>query len=122
MKRIIKVLLLFLEPLFIYLIISNKVKFYCIFKRFLGIRCPGCGLTRSFKAIINLDFLTAFKYNILGIPLFIVFLIAVILLIIDIIKNTTILENILNKILSKYSLIFIFLLFISMVVNNIRGI
>ena len=67
MKRIIKVLLLFLEPLFIYLIISNKIKFYCIFKRFLGIRCPGCGLTRSFKAIINLDFLTAFKYNILGI-------------------------------------------------------
>lgn len=42
----------------------------CGFKNFTGLPCPGCGLTHSFCAIGKGDFVTAFVYNILGPPLF----------------------------------------------------
>ena len=43
----------------------------CLFKLLFSIPCPSCGLTRAFKAIINLDFIGAIKYNLLSIPIFI---------------------------------------------------
>ncbi len=37
----------------------------CVFLEVFGIPCPGCGMTRAFLALLNLDFYNAAKYNIL---------------------------------------------------------
>ena len=70
-KRIINLIILLSGTLFIFIIVTGKVNVECLFKKIFHISCPGCGLTRSFRSILNLDFINAFKYNILGIPLFI---------------------------------------------------
>ncbi|MBN2221358.1 MAG: DUF2752 domain-containing protein [Vallitaleaceae bacterium] len=38
----------------------------CVYKNIFGIPCPGCGMTRSYKALLKLDFQQAFYYH----PLF----------------------------------------------------
>ena len=35
----------------------------CIFKKFLGVSCPGCGMTRAFLSALRFDFTAAFKYH-----------------------------------------------------------
>jgi hypothetical protein len=37
----------------------------CIFHRFLGIWCPGCGLTRGIYCLLHLSIYEAFGYNFL---------------------------------------------------------
>jgi hypothetical protein len=43
---------------------------FCGFKNFTGMPCPGCGLTHSFCAIGKGELGSAFAYNLLGPPLF----------------------------------------------------
>ena len=43
----------------------------CPMKRWLNIRCPGCGLTRGFMAILAGDLVAALKYHVLSVPLFV---------------------------------------------------
>ena len=69
MKRFINLSILVFGTLFVYLAITNIFSFKCIFKDLFGIRCPGCGLTRSFISILNFDFISAIKYNFLGIAI-----------------------------------------------------
>ena len=92
----------------------------CLFKKMFHISCPGCGLTRSFRSILNLDFINAFKYNILGIPLFILCIIYTILLIKDIITGKGSANEWIIKIFSKYYIFIICLFVISMIINNIN--
>ena len=35
----------------------------CVFLEFVGIPCPGCGMTRAFISLMKLDFYSALKYN-----------------------------------------------------------
>ena len=42
----------------------------CTFKRFTGIGCPGCGLTRSFISIAHGKLRAAWNYNPAGILMF----------------------------------------------------
>ncbi len=35
----------------------------CLFRRFLGIICPGCGMTRAILACLRLDFAAAFRHH-----------------------------------------------------------
>lgn len=46
----------------------------CVYKNIFGIPCPGCGMTRSYQALFQLDLHQAFYYH----PLF--FLVPVIIL------------------------------------------
>jgi len=49
----------------------------CVFREITGLWCPGCGLTRMVLALMELDFLQAFRYNMLIFfvaPLFIIYL------------------------------------------------
>ena len=42
----------------------------CLFREVAQLPCPGCGLTRSLKAMWSGDFMIAFRYHPLGSPLF----------------------------------------------------
>lgn len=93
----------------------------CLFKKIIHLACPGCGLTRGFKCLLNLDIKGAFYYNILTIPIFLFIIILIVLIVIDMIKKTKYLTKCLNLFV-KYYYIIIILLIIGMIINNIRGI
>lgn len=122
MKRFKNILILLFVILFILIVISGTIKLDCIFKKLFNISCPGCGLTRSFRALLRLNIITSFKYNIFGPILFIIIIIGIIFLIKDIIKNEDKAIKYTYKILNKYYYIVIICLIISMIINNIRGI
>ena len=122
MKRCKNILILLFGLLFVSIVISGTINFECIFKKLFNISCPVCGLTRSFRALLRLDIITSFKYNIFGPILFIIIIIGIIFLIKDIIKNEDKTIKYTYKILNKYYYIVIICLIISMIINNIRGI
>ena len=122
MKRVINLLIHTTVIIFVWLMVSGTIHYSCIFKRIFNICCPGCGLTRSFRCILNFDFIRAIKYNILGIPLFICSVIFIIIIIVDIIKNNDIGIKSIMKIFNNYYLIIIFILVITAIINNINGI
>ena len=45
------------------LLIFWRLKIPCFFKRFFGISCPGCGMTRAVLSAIKFDFASAFSYH-----------------------------------------------------------
>ena len=114
--RIIYILILLGEGISYYLIKIKEITIPCFFEYLTNIPCPGCGLTRSFISILNLDLISAIKYNILGIPLFITIILLNIYLIKDIIYNKKSTITLINKILTNYKII-IFLLIISEIIN-----
>ena len=122
MKRLFNILLLLFGISFVLIVTSGIIKFNCIFKNLFGFCCPGCGLTRSFSSIFNLDLYSAFNYNILGIPLFIFGIVTCICLIIDTIKNSNRTINIILLFFRKYYIFIIILVVVTMIINNIRGI
>ena len=116
-KKLINILTLSILIIFICIIAIFPVD--CIFTQFTGIYCPGCGLTRAFNEIFHFNFIKAFYFNILSIPLFIFFIILVINLIVDIIKNR---YNFIPKLMNffaKYYWIIIILLILSFIYNNL---
>lgn len=122
MKRIVNLLILISIFTFVFLMVSGTIQYSCIFKRLFDIRCPGCGLTRSFGCILNLDMVNAIRYNILGIPLFMALIVFSIMFILDIVKNSDRAIKMIMKIFSKYYLVIVLILLITMVINNINGI
>lgn len=42
----------------------------CTFRNLTGLRCPGCGMTRSFVYMGHLDPLAAFRLHVIGPPLY----------------------------------------------------
>lgn len=122
MKRTINTFILIGFYLFVYLLIKGIIPGDCLFKKIFKISCPACGLTRSLMSILRLDLISSFKYNIFGMPLFIMLIVGTIGLVIDIIKGNNNVINYIFKYLGKYYYILIILLIISMVINNIRGI
>lgn len=46
-----------------YCIIATIADLSCIIKSFTGISCPGCGMTRSTLALLQLDFAAAWHYH-----------------------------------------------------------
>ena len=122
MKRIINLLLLVFGISFIIIVTSGIFRFDCLFKTLFNINCPGCGLTRSFRSIFNLDFYSAFNYNILGIPLFIIGIVIGISFIVDIIKNSNRTIIYVFSFLNKYYFIVILLLITTTIINNVNSI
>ncbi len=122
MKRIKNIIILFNISLFVFICISGDFKLNCVFKKIFGISCPACGLTRSIKSLLKLDIITSFKYNIFGPILFLLFVIFIIFMFRDIIKNEDNTIKCTYKLLAKYYYIIIICLIISMIINNIRGI
>ena len=93
----------------------------CIFKKIFHIPCPGCGLTRAFKALLKGNILLAFNYNILTIPICIFLLTTVTLLIIDYIQKEKYLQKFFLTLKKNYIFIIIILIisFITNIINNV---
>lgn len=121
-KNIYKILILlsFLIIFLLFFIFDLKSK--CIFKKLFNIACPGCGLTRSIRAILSFDLIASIKYNILGIPLVLFITFSSIILLKEIIKGEDKLIPYVKKILSKYYWLVILILVITMIINNITGV
>ena len=122
MKRLKNLLILFSITVFVSIAISSKIKLVCVFKKYLNINCPGCGLTRAFRSILSFDLITAAKYNILSIPLFACMIIFIFSIIKDIVlgKETTIMF--LNNTFKRHYIILLVIIFITMIINNINSI
>lgn len=91
----------------------------CLFLSIFKIPCPGCGLTRAFRAIFEGNITLALKYNFLSIFIFIFLLVSLILFIIDIIKKSNYLEKYIISFKKYYLLIFI-LVVIAWIINIIK--
>lgn len=48
---------------------------YCPINKWFGIKCPGCGNTRSVIALLNFDFISSIKYNPMPLGILIVLII-----------------------------------------------
>lgn len=118
-NRFIKIGILFFEVVLLYVL--PNINIGCFFKNTFGIRCPGCGLTRAFLAILNFKFISALKFNIISVPLFILIVIIDFILLYDIILNKNKVRSIFIN-FSKYYIIILILLFISFVINNVNKI
>jgi hypothetical protein len=117
-----KYIIIFLgEGIACWFINTTKLAIPCLFKLTIHISCPGCGMTRAFRQIFNLNFLEAFNYNILAIPLFIILILLNILLLIDAFKNSNKARIMIKRIISHPIFIFIFIL-LSEIFNIYRGI
>lgn len=122
MKRF-KSIFIIISILLIYLAIFKlNFRWECVFKKIFHISCPGCGLTRSFRCIFNLDLIGSIRYNILGIPIFIGIVISILILLKDIIRNENTLYKYIYNIVNKYYILIFILLIITMIINNINGV
>ncbi|MEG2348391.1 MAG: DUF2752 domain-containing protein [Clostridia bacterium] len=118
-KRIINIVILLVEIILFTIVVILKVPLECMFQRYFHIACPGCGMTRAFLSILELDFISAIRYNILSVPIFAFLCIMSAGLIKDIIQNTsTTLEKAI-KMFKKYSIVIILALIASFIYNII---
>ena len=64
-KRIAKPTAIVLAIGFTYLLVHELTGFslFCPFNRFLGVYCPGCGISRMFFHLFRLEFAEAFSSN-----------------------------------------------------------
>ena len=71
-KRAIKLLCVLTSVVLVGLVYSIIAKsgygIPCLWYTFTGLRCPGCGISRSLVAMLNLDFIAFLHYN-LAMPL-----------------------------------------------------
>lgn len=95
----------------------------CVFKNLTGYSCPGCGLGRATLSIFHGNWIEAFQYNILSIPLTLAVLASLIWLIIDLFRQTDSFFSFINRKVSFIYLIPFFVLALaSWITNIVRGI
>lgn len=75
MRKKLIIFILLIVVLICYLLIGDyfHVFLFCPIKKFFGIYCPGCGVTRMLLSILKGDFYQAFRFNpllFLGLPFF----------------------------------------------------
>ena len=121
-KEKISLILLILLAIILLFLCSKYLKIKCPLKTIFHLPCPSCGLTRATRQIFSLHPLKTLKYNILALHIAILIIVAIILLIIDCIKNTKYLENLINFFLKHYIILIIVPIIISWIINIIRNI
>lgn len=119
-NRIINILILFIAIILFFILFILKIKIPCMFKSILGISCAGCGMTRAINELLHFNLVGAFNYNMLSIPLVITCIISFFSIIYDIIKNTSLFINMVNKAFTKYWYIILTVVFITFVINNLK--
>lgn len=86
----------------------------CPFDYFLGIPCPGCGMTRAFLALLRLDFEEAFYYH----PLFPLVIVAAVIILLYFLKIIKIKRKTKNIALGIFCAIFFVVYFIRLFDND----
>lgn len=119
-KTVLLISLLILVMILIFLFIEGK--FDCLFKKIFKIACHSCGMTRAMTAIFHGNFLEAYSYNILAMPIILFIVLLVGLGLYDLICKKNTFFKLIDFILKHYVIFIILPLIISMLVNNIRGI
>ena len=119
-NRIKNIFILIILTIFILIIQLTPVT--CLFLQVTGVYCPSCGMTRAFHSIMSGNFISAFKYNILSIPLFVFILITIVSLLYEIIFNKwAYIPFIIKKISNKYIVAIVFsAILLSMFINNLK--
>ncbi len=92
----------------------------CPVKNIFGFSCFGCGLTRGFISILELDFKMAVEYNVLSIPIFAGICLYFMCGVIDIIFNKNYIKKIEKQLVKKYMyIIYVVILTVSYIYNHI---
>ena len=102
MKRLTNIFWIFIPFILGILFIILDITYVCPFNYYFHIPCPGCGMTRAFKLILQGNILASLQYNLLAIPLFIFIILSMIFLVVDIIKNQTKYLAYIERISQKY--------------------
>lgn len=120
-KVYLKKLVILLTIFFTIAILNIKfnVVIPCLFNKITHLYCPGCGITRMFKALMKLDLKRAFSYNqfaFLSLPFFLIYFID------EVRSKLFYKKKILNaKIINVIAIILIVLAVIFGVIRNIPG-
>lgn len=118
-NRIINIVILLIITILFIVLFVLRIEVPCMFKSILGISCPGCGMTRAIGEIFKLNLLRAIKYNIFSVFMFVFILLSCVFILIDIFKNSNKYLTFINKTLNKYWYIFILILVVMFIINNI---
>lgn len=118
-NRIINIVILLIITILFIVLFVLRIEVPCMFKSILGISCPGCGMTRAIGEIFKLNLLGAIKYNIFSVFMFVFILLSCVFILIDIFKNSNKYLTFINKTLNKYWYIFILILVVMFIINNI---
>lgn len=117
MKKILRYIIINNSILIIiYLFYINNLR-VCLAYNLFHVPCVGCGLTRSIISIFKLDFANSIRYNILGIPLVILFFLYNIWYFFDIITR----RNTLKETIQKYKKIITIIAILLFVVCTYRN-
>lgn len=120
-KVYLKKLVILLTIFFTIAILNIKfnVVIPCLFNKITHLYCPGCGITRMFKALMKLDLKRAFSYNqfvFLSLPFFLIYFID------EVRSKLFYKKKILNaKVINVIAIILIVLAVIFGVIRNIPG-
>ena len=115
MKKIHYIILVFFLIIISIFILNTNI-YSCPFKEIFHIPCPGCGLTRAFKSIIQLNIIESLKY-IWCIPILIFLITYIMFITIYIIFDKYIYLEKLYKILNKNLIYIFFLIIISYIIK-----
>lgn len=87
----------------------------CMLYKLTGIKCPGCGMTRSIHYLVNGNIKQAIWYNLLLIPIIILVIYSLYRYIRYLVKN----EEIINKVLENWLKVFLVIILIFGVTRNL---
>lgn len=91
----------------------------CPIKLLFDKECIGCGMTRAFISIISFDYISAIKYNVLSIPIFIGIFMYCTALFLDIIFAKNMINSIEKQLSKKYMyIIYTIILIIGTAINR----
>ena len=103
----------------IYLFYLNDIR-VCLVYNLFKFPCPGCGLTRSIIHILNMNIEESIQYNILGLPILVMFVVINIWILIDIIMKKQTIRNFIQK-NKKIIIVISIILFLISLIKNINN-
>lgn len=87
----------------------------CMLNKLTGIKCPGCGMTRSVHYLVNGNIKQAIWYNLMLIPIIILVIYALYRYIRYLVKD----EEIINKVLENWLKVYLVIILIFGVTRNL---